>query len=116
MAQPPRTSCTSEPQAHGPRSSRQTLDNYYANLYLLLDWGFILTSGPLRQGTVFSSEANSLAAGFQVPLSDALEATAEALRVAGEAQESQLPELRVGILRQPPGRPILPTVQGPYSV
>ena len=47
-----------------------------------------------------SSGANSLAAGFPVPLSGALEAKTEAVRVTDEAQESQLSDLRaLGILR-----------------
>ena len=45
-------------------------------------------------------QANSLAAGFPVRLSGALEATTEAVRVTDEAQDSQLSELRaLGILR-----------------
>ena len=54
----------------------------------------------MPQGMTVSSEANSLATGFAAPLSDALEATTEAERVADEAQQSQLSELRaLGLLR-----------------
>ena len=76
---------------------------------MLLDWDDLLAGGPLPQGMTVSSEANSLAAGFPVPLSGALEATTEAVRVTDEAQESQLSELRaLGILRPLLDAPVCP--------
>ena len=96
-------------QAHGFWSSSQTLDDYYARLHMLLDWDDLLACGPLPQGTTVSSEANSLAAGFPVPLSGPLEATTEAVRVTDEAQYSQLSELRaIGILRPLLDTPVCP--------
>ena len=96
-------------QSHGFWSSSQTLDDYYARPHMLLDWGDLLAGGPLPQGVAVSSEANSLAAGFPVPPSGALEATTEAVRVTDEAQESQLSELRaLGILRPLLDTPVCP--------
>ena len=63
----------------------------------------------MPQGMTVSSVANSLAAGFPVPLSGALEATTEAVRVTDEAQESKLSELRaLGILRPLLDTPVCP--------
>ena len=76
---------------------------------MLLDWDNLLAGGPLPQGMAVSSEAKSLAAGFPVPLSDALEATKEAVKVTDEAQESQLSELRaLGMLRPLLDAPVRP--------
>ena len=96
-------------QAHGFWSSSQTLDDYYARLHMLLDWDDLLAGNPMPQGMTDSSKANSLAAGFPVPLSNALEATTEAVRGVDEAQESQLSELRaLGLLRPLYAAPVCP--------
>jgi hypothetical protein len=103
-------------QAHGFWSSSQTLDDYYSRLHMILDWDDLLSGAPLPQGMTASSEANSLAAGFPAPLSDALEATAEAVRGADEAQESQLPELRaLGLLRHLHQTPSCPRCKAPIK-
>ena len=81
---------------------------------MLLDWDDLLAGTPMPQGMADSSKANSLAAGFLVPLSDALEATAEAVRVADEAPGSQLSELRaLGPLRPLYGAPSCPRCKSP---
>ena len=85
------------------------MDDYDARLHMLLGWADLLAGGPWPQGMTVSSETNSLAAGFPVPLSGALEATTGAVRVTDEALESQLSELRaLGILRPPLDAPVCP--------
>ena len=65
---------------------------------------------------IVSSEENSLAAGFPLQRSGALEATTEAARVTDEAQESQLPELRaLGLLRHLHQTPSFPRCTAPIK-
>ena len=83
---------------------------------MLLGWNDLLAGNPMPQMMTDSSKENSLAAGFPVPLSDALKATEEAVRVADEAPGSQLSEPRaLGLLRPLYAAPNCPRCKSPIK-